>query len=329
MLVLGVETSCDDTGVALVEDGSVCLADVTSRQDDLHARFGGVVPEVASRCHSERLTPLVEGILREADVTYRDLDAVAYTEGPGLIGSLLVGSNFGKSLAYGLGIPCVGVHHLEAHLFSVSFAAEEVPFPHLGLLVSGGHTSLCVASSWTQFESLGETLDDAAGEAFDKVAKILGFGYPGGPAIERAAASASGPFPELPSPRTQRPYDISLSGLKSAVARLARSDTFAHDNIAAAFQTVVVSMLVKRAIGAARETGIGHVTLCGGVAANGFLRERLAQACRESDLSFTPAPLRLAMDNGVMVAGLGAHLIRSGKRATLDAGAFSTVRPKN
>ncbi len=330
MLVLGIETSCDDTGVALVEDGARIVAEATSRQDDLHARFGGVVPEVASRCHSERIAPLVDGILRESNLSYTDIDGIAYTQGPGLIGSLLVGLNFAKSLAYGLGITAIGIHHLEAHLYSTRFAASDcedsVVFPHLALLVSGGHTSLYVVRSWTDFESMGETLDDAVGEAFDKVAKLLGLGYPGGPAIERAAREAQGPFPELPTPKTERPFDFSLSGLKSAVARIVQKGGYEPACVASAFQRVVAELLTSRVLDACAHANLKHVTLSGGVAANRALRGALESACADHGYVFTPAPLALAMDNGVMVAGAGYHRLASGERSPLDAGAFSTSR---
>ncbi len=327
-LVLGIETSCDDTGVALVRDGVEIVAQATSRQDDLHARFGGVVPEVASRCHSERIAPLVTALLDEAGVSLSDLDAIAYTEGPGLIGSLLVGSNFGKTLAFRLGVPAVAVHHLEAHLYSARFEEPNLTFPHLGLLVSGGHTSLYIVRSWEETELLGQTLDDAAGEAFDKVAKLLGLGYPGGPAIQNAATEATGPRPELPTPRTPNPLDVSLSGLKSAVSRLAQTGAYAADAIADAFQSKVVEMLVARVLKAAAEHDLRQVTLTGGVAANALLREELALHCSQNKLHFVAAPLHLAMDNGSMVGGLGYHHLQAGRLAPLDAGAFSTTRPK-
>lgn len=327
--MLGIETSCDDTGVALVEDGQRIVAEATSRQDDLHARFGGVVPEVASRCHAERLAPLTQGILQEAGVTYRNLEGIAYTEGPGLIGSLLVGVNFAKALAFRQSIPAVGIHHLEAHLYSVRFAESEILFPHLALLVSGGHTSLYIVRDWNQAELVGQTLDDAAGEAFDKVAKLLGLGYPGGPALAKAAEKAQGPLPELPIPRTKGEFDFSLSGLKSAVARLVERETYPAESVAAAFQDVVVKLLVSRVAEAARRYGLRQVTLCGGVAANRCLRERLQQQCADQSLSFVAAPFSLAMDNGVMVAGLGYHYLKAGCRSPLDAGAFSTSRLGN
>ena len=325
-LVLGIETSCDDTGVALVRDGVDIVAHATSRQDDLHARFGGVVPEVASRCHSERIAPLVTALLDEAGVSLSDLDAIAYTEGPGLIGSLLVGSNFGKTLAFRLGVPAVAVHHLEAHLYSARFEEPNLTFPHLGLLVSGGHTSLYIVRSWEETELLGQTLDDAAGEAFDKVAKLLGLGYPGGPAIQNAATEATDPRPVLPTPRTPNPLDVSLSGLKSAVSRLAQTGTFAPEAIADAFQSKVVEMLVTRVLKAAEEHDLRQVTLTGGVAANAHLRKELALHCAQKQLHFVAAPLQLAMDNGSMVGGLGYHLLQAGRLAALDAGAFSTTR---
>lgn len=326
MLVLGIETSCDDTGVALVEDGHRILAEATSRQDDLHARFGGVVPEVASRCHAERLAPLTQAILQEAGLTFSDVDGIAYTEGPGLIGSLLVGVNFGKALAYRLAIPAVGIHHLEAHLYSTRFAESEIIFPHLALLVSGGHTSLYIVKEWNRVEVVGQTLDDAAGEAFDKVAKLLGLGYPGGPAVAQAADKAQGPLPELPLPRTKGEFDFSLSGLKSAVARLVERGDYPAADVAAAFQDVVVTLLVSRVMEAAARFELRQVTLCGGVAANRCLRLRLQQRCEERSLSFVAAPFTLAMDNGVMVAGLGYHYLNAGCRSPLQAGAFSTSR---
>ncbi len=313
-LILGLETSCDETSAALVTAEGVILGHVIHSQD-VHADFGGVVPELAARAHLGRVEEVVEGALEEANRTRADLDALAVTVGPGLIGALLVGVAWAKGVSLSLGIPVVPIHHMEAHLFGPSLEDPEARPPFVALLVSGGHTLLLFAPAWGEYYLLGQTRDDAAGEAFDKVAKVLGLPYPGGPAIEALAGQGdSGKFP-LPRPMlrgNQKPpdpdyYDFSFSGLKTAVgtltADLDRSGKLeAHrPDVAAGFQAAAVDVLVSKTMRAVEETGCMRVLLGGGVSANARLREELRARLGTGGKVFVSSP-RLAMDNGAMVA---------------------------
>lgn len=311
MKILGIETSCDETAAAVVEDGRLLLANVIASQAALHGRYGGVVPEVASRQHLEAILPVVDATLRDAGCSWRDIDAIAVTSGPGLVGALLVGVNAAKALAYGRDLPLVGVNHLEAHLYA-SWIDEAHPsahqgalpprFPLLGLIVSGGHTDLVVQSGHGRIRRLGRTRDDAAGEAFDKVARLLGLGFPGGPAIERAAAGAAEPSFRLPRAWLGESDDVSFSGLKTAVLHLVRGDKGPAPPAgvtAAAFQDAVVDVLATKTARAAGREGVKSVVLSGGVAANGPLRRAIAQ--RSPVPVHVPSPV-LCTDNGAMVA---------------------------
>ena len=313
MRVLGIETSCDETAAAVVEDGRRLLANGVASQAHLHGRYGGVVPEVASRQHLAAVLPVVEAALAEADRSWRDLDAIAVTSGPGLAGTLLVGVGAAKALAYAWDLPLISVNHLEAHLYAnwIDEAGEGVPEPALpavGLIVSGGHTDLVVMAGHGEIRRLGRTLDDAAGEAFDKVARLLGLGFPGGPEIERAAGDPGGLL--LPRAWLGESDDFSFSGLKTAVVHLTRGERGRSAGsegrppppaaaIAAAFQESVVDVLAGKTANAARREGARSVLLSGGVAANGPLRRALAER--------SPAPVHVASpvlctDNGAMVA---------------------------
>ena len=333
MKILGIETSCDETGAAVVEDGRHVLSNVVASQARVHARYGGIVPEVASRHHLEGLVPVVEAALKEARCRWSDLDAVAVTYGPGLSGSLLVGVNLAKALAFARSLPFVGVHHLEAHNYA-NWLEDGDPalrgFPILALIVSGAHTDLVLMEGHGRYRRLGRTRDDAAGEAFDKVGRFLGLGYPGGPAIERAAASVGRPSLRLPRAWLGDANDFSFSGLKTAVLRLARQQADAGKGgqplpvaeVAAAFQEAVVDVLVAKAVRAARREGVSQILLSGGVAANTALREALTRR--------SPVPVRvpspaLCTDNGAMVAGCAYFRLQRGPPSGLDLDVFATL----
>jgi N6-L-threonylcarbamoyladenine synthase len=322
MKVLGIETSCDETAAAVVEDGRVLLSNVVASQVDLHARYGGVVPEVASRKHLESILPVIETALSEAGCRLEDIDAVAATVGPGLSGALLVGVNVAKAIVFAYRIPLVAVSHLEAHIYAnwieTNGAVRSEPqFPLLALIVSGGHTELVLMDGHGRYRELGRTRDDAAGEAFDKVARLLELGFPGGPAIERAAAGAQ---PSLRLPRAWLPgtYDFSFSGLKTAVLRIAGEQAgrdLPVGGLAASFQEAVVDVLVAKTVRAAREERVRQILLAGGVAANSALRSALANA---SPVPVRMPPLFLCTDNAVMVAASGYYRLQRGEAAGLD-----------
>jgi N6-L-threonylcarbamoyladenine synthase len=329
--VLGIETSCDETAAAVVEDGRRILSDVVSSQIDVHRRWGGVVPELASRNHLVQALPVVDSALELAKTSLDDLDAIAVTQGPGLAGALLVGVQLAKSLAWISGKPLVGVHHLAGHLHAIRLTDPSPALPFLGLVVSGGHTSLYLVDEGPSYRLLGRTLDDAAGEAFDKVAKMLGLPYPGGAEIDRLAKGGDREALHFPRALRRRPtFDFSFSGLKTAVlqhlesrrepgdpgpAPLARKGL--HD-LCASFQEAVVDVLTERTVRAARQHGILRVVLCGGVAANSRLRELMVERAREADLeTFLPQP-RLCTDNAAMIAAAGTLLFERGDRAGLD-----------
>jgi len=296
--VLGIDTSCDDTGVGVVDDGRV-LANEVESQTALHARFGGVVPEQASREHLGVLDAVVERALDRAGVALTDLDAVAATRGPGLVGALLVGLGYGKALAWGLGLPFVPVHHLEGHI-AAAVAGSGLAPPFLCLIASGGHTALFAIHAWDAIEQLGRSRDDAAGEAFDKVARLLGLGYPGGPALAALAARGDDRAVALPRPMRRQPgFDFSFSGLKTAVAiALERDPGLAPEDVAASFERTAVEALVDVTRRAAQHTGLAELVVAGGVAANARLRATMEMA----GLHATFPPPSLATDNGAMIA---------------------------
>jgi len=329
MRVLGIETSCDETGIGLVEDGRRLLAHTIASQVDLHARFGGVVPEVASRQHLLALIPTLRRTLDQAGLTLRDVEAIGVVHGPGLIGSLMVGVNFAKGLAMALGVPLVGVNHLEAHIYAMWLEEgpppdEEPGFPLVCLLVSGGHTDLVLMEDHGRYRLLGRTRDDAAGEAFDKVARVLGLGFPGGPEVQRVAGSARQPE-DLPRPRLSGSWDFSFSGLKTAVVRRAQAqglypepaerDPEAVANLASGFQSAVADVLVEKTLEAVSATGARGVLVAGGVAANALLRQRFRE--RSPVPVLIPRP-SLCTDNGAMVASCAWFLLQRGQTAGPD-----------
>lgn len=325
--ILGIETSCDETAAAVVEDGRAILSNVIASQVDLHAQYGGVFPELASRMHVEAIGPVVERALREAHVGWGDLDALAVTYGPGLPGSLLVGLNFAKGAALGQGLPLVPVNHLEAHLYAhwlvtgaEGAANGRLEFPLVTLIVSGGHTELILMRNHGEYEYLGGTVDDAAGEAFDKVARMLELGYPGGPAIEQAARPGNPRTFNLPRAWLPESYNFSFSGLKTAVLRTLqqyngpRPPRFVAD-VAASFQAAVAEVLAEKSARAAREFGATALLLSGGVSANEALRQ--AVRARVTVPVYTP-PLILCTDNAAMVAACGTRRFQAGVRAGWD-----------
>jgi N6-L-threonylcarbamoyladenine synthase len=324
VLVLGIETSCDETAAAIVEDGRRVLADVVASQILVHAPYGGVVPEVASRQHVATIVPVIQRTVADAGITLGDLDAIAVTCGPGLVGALLVGVETAKSLAFALGKPLVGVNHLAGHLAAV-FLGDDAPppFPHLALLVSGGHTALIRVDEPGRTSLLGATRDDAAGEAFDKVGKLLGLGYPGGVAIDRLAATGNPRAVELPRALPARDdLDFSFSGLKTAVStRLAKTgipEGPALADFCASFQSAVVDVLVRKSRRALVREGLGALVVCGGVAANRGLRTALAEAAREDGFGLFIPPPKRCTDNAAMIAAEGSALFLRGKRSGLD-----------
>ena len=328
MRVLGIETSCDETGVAVFDGRRGLLADALFSQIEMHRAYGGVVPELASRDHVRRVLPLIDQVLATAGLGRGDLDAVAYTAGPGLIGALLVGAGVAQGLAFGLGIPALGVHHMEAHLLAPMLEPAPPAFPFLALLVSGGHSLLVDVTALGRYEVLGESLDDAAGEAFDKAAKLLGLGYPGGPAIERLAASGNPARFRFPRPMTDRPgLDFSFSGLKTYTATTVRAhadEPAAAADIARAFSDAVVDTFVIKCRRALRQTGRRTLVVAGGVSANRMLRAALDELGREYATRVCyPAP-QFCTDNGAMVAHAGYLRLVAGE--TSDA-AYA-VRPR-
>jgi N6-L-threonylcarbamoyladenine synthase len=329
--ILGIETSCDETAASVVRDGRIVLSSVVSSQIDIHARFGGVVPEIASRAHVELLTPVIAEALVEAGVDETGIDAIACTVGPGLIGSLLVGVSAAKATALVWDVPFVGVNHLEAHFVAAFLEEPELEPPIVVLLVSGGHTLLVEVSEIGKYRVIGSTIDDAAGEAFDKVARFLGLGYPGGPAIDREAMSGDPlaiRFPRgLIDDTGDHKHDFSFSGLKTSVINHVRKhpDVGTAD-VCASFQEAVVDVLVTKARRAADELGAKGLALAGGVAANSLLRERLLDACTEDGLhGFLPSRA-MCTDNAAMIAATGFYRLRDDGPTPLDVGADPNLR---
>lgn len=334
--ILGIETSCDETAAAVVIDGKTIVSNVVASQIDLHAQYGGVFPELASRAHVEKIGYVVEQAMKDAGIGYDRLDAIAVTRGPGLVGSLLVGINYAKGLALATDKPLLGIHHLEGHIYSLWLTepAQEVKFPVLVLIVSGGHTELLLMTGHGQYERLGSTLDDAAGEAFDKVGRMLGLPFPGGPNIERASQNGNAIAYDFPRARLDMSYDFSFSGLKTAVMREAmvmptggssrqpgsekhaqlRSDVSVND-LAASFQRAVVTVLSEKAARAAREYNVSEILMAGGVSANQALRKTIRHM---SELPVRYPPLNLCTDNAAMIAAAAHYRFISGLRSDLD-----------
>jgi N6-L-threonylcarbamoyladenine synthase len=325
--ILAIETSCDETAAAVVEDGRVVKSSVVSSQADLHARFGGVVPEVAGRAHVDLLTPVVTEAMDIADATAGELDAVAATIGPGLIGSLLVGVSAAKAYAWAWGIPFVGVNHLEGHLHAAFLEEPDIALPAVVLLVSGGHTMLIHMRAPGRYRLLGQTIDDAAGEAFDKVARFLGLGYPGGPAIERAAAAGDPRAILFPRGLRHDGYSFSFSGLKTAViTHVRKHPEAATADVAASFQEAVVDVLVEKTMRAAASTGARSVCIGGGVAANSALRERVVSAAQADGRTALIPSRAMCTDNAAMVGATAWYRLGLDGPTPLDAGANPNLR---
>lgn len=326
-LILGIETSCDETAAAVVANGSDVLSNVISSQIDIHARYGGVVPEVASRAHVEMMTPVIAQAMVEAGVEKDDITAIAATVGPGLIGSLLIGVSAAKSLSLVWNKPFVAVNHLEAHLYSAFLEEPDLELPVVVLLVSGGHTMLILMEGHGKYRLLGQTLDDAAGEAYDKVARYLGLGYPGGPIIDKMAANGDPHAVKFPRAMAKDGYDFSFSGLKTSVVNYVRKNPDVADvDIAASFQEAVVDVLLTKAQRAVHEFGATGISLAGGVAANSLLRERtLALAAEDGIKGYVPSR-SMCTDNAAMIASVGWWRYHSDGPASLDYGADSSLR---
>jgi N6-L-threonylcarbamoyladenine synthase len=325
--ILGIETSCDETAVGVVEDGTVVRSSVVASQVDLHARFGGVVPEIASRAHLELINPVIAEALVEAGTEIGDLAAVAACAGPGLAGSLLVGVSAAKAIALVAGIPYVGVNHLEAHLYAAFCEEPDLEPPLAVLLVSGGHTMVVAMEGHGRYRLLGQTVDDAAGEAFDKVARLLGLGYPGGPAIDRVATVGNPEAVNFPRPMLDEGYDFSFSGLKTAVATYLRREPDAEvADVAASFQDAVVEVCITKLLRAAAAVEAKTVVIGGGVAANSRLRTRLLDEVEaDGRRAFLPSP-SLCTDNGAMIAAAAWWRLRSDGPTPLSGGAYPGLR---
>ena len=326
MIVLAIETSCDETAAAVVDGGRKVLSSVVASQDDVHAAYGGVVPELASRRHLEVLMPVVRRALTTASMRLGDVDGLAVTYGPGLVGSLLIGCSAAKAMAYACRRPLVGVNHLEGHICAAFLEGDPPDFPFLALVVSGGHTALYMAREPRRYERIGQTRDDAAGEAFDKVAKLLGLGFPGGPAIERTARAGDPRAIVFPTANmSDGAPDFSFSGIKTAVSlhvrRAGMLDAARIADIAASFQATAVKMLVRKTVKAARGAGVRRLVLTGGVAANTALREALEAECRERGWVLHVPSRALCTDNAAMIAAAGHDRLEAGERAPLSLNA--------
>ena len=327
MLVLGIETSCDETGVALYDNEQGLLGDALYSQVKMHAEYGGVVPELASRDHVRKLVPLIREVCKQAGKTLSDVEAIAYTAGPGLIGALMVGASTGRALALALNIPAVGVHHMEGHLLAPMLEENPPSFPFVALLVSGGHTQLVRVDGIGEYQLLGESLDDAAGEAFDKAAKMMGLDYPGGPLIAKLAEKGDSSAYSFPRPMTDRPgLDFSFSGLKTFTLNTVEAARKANDgelseqdaaNIAAAFEDAVVETLAIKCRRALQHTGMKHLVIAGGVSANKKLRIRLDEIAKKERSTLFYARPAFCTDNGAMIAYAGCQRLMAGERASL------------
>ena len=331
MYILGIETSCDESAAAVVQDGTVILSSSVSSQIEIHHRYGGVVPELASRKHIEAIIPVVETAVNDSGIKTSQIDAVAATRGPGLVGALLVGFSFAKSYAYALGIPLVGVNHLEGHINSVFLEPEAPPFPFVTLLVSGGHTAIYYVTSHTAAELMGQTRDDAVGEAFDKVAKLLGLGYPGGGIMDRLSKEGNPDAIAFTRPYLDKSeYDFSFSGIKTAVSHYVGKhqpvDKARMADIAAGFQAAVVEVLAYKLINAALKKGCKHIAVVGGVAANSGLRQKVRSDGEARGLKVHIPSVLLCGDNAAMIAAAGYHYLNAGMRGSLNDDVFSRTK---
>ncbi len=331
MNILGIETSCDDTAAAIVRDGREIVSNIISSQNEFHEKYGGIVPEIASRKHVELILYVIQNALDTAGMTYEGIDVIAVTHRPGLVGSLLIGLSAAKSIAYCHGKPLVGVNHLSGHVYANFLNKPDLDLPHLSLTVSGGHTLVMYVTSPTQYTVLGHTVDDAIGEAYDKVAKFLGLGFPGGPVIDRMAKEGNPNAVEFPSPLIySKDLNFSFSGLKTAVIRYVTEQKHAereinYADIVASFQKAAIKVLIKKVLKAAQEKRVSTITLSGGVAANSALRETLIAEARQHGIRVCYPPLVLCTDNGAMIAGVAYHLYQAGVRSGFDLNAYPAI----
>ena len=320
MTMLGIETSCDDTSASIVKNGHEILSDIVSSQVELHAKFGGIVPEIASRKHVEMVNAVIRESLDTAGIDFGEIDGIAVSNRPGLLGALLVGVSAAKSIAAVLDIPLIGIHHLEGHIYANFLVNPDFGFPFICLVVSGGHTDLVLVKGHGDYEMLGRTRDDAAGEAFDKSARVMGLGYPGGPIIDRLAENGNPKAVTFPRSVMGDSLDFSFSGLKTAIIRFVKQSdgTVSIEDIAASFQAAVVDMLVKTTMTAVERTGIRRVALAGGVAANNGLKMRMIEEAEKRCLDLSYPPPRLCTDNAAMIACVGYYRLMRGERNGLD-----------
>ena len=329
--IFSIESSCDETSAAIVKNGSEVLASTVLTQIDTHALFGGVVPEIASRKHIENITMVLENTLKESNMTMNEIDAIAVTYGPGLIGSLLIGLQAAKTLAFVYNKPLIPVHHIAGHIYANN-VEKNMQFPLIALVVSGGHTELIYMKEDYSFEFLGGTLDDAVGEAYDKVARVIGLKYPGGPEIDKLAHVGKDTYP-LPLPLDDDSYNFSFSGLKSAVINLNhneldRGNKIIKENLACSFQTRVVDILTKKTMRALKEKNVKNLIVAGGVAANKGLREKLTELCQAENVNLTVPDLKYCTDNAVMIGAAGYYAYKLGRIADLSLNATATDKLK-
>jgi N6-L-threonylcarbamoyladenine synthase len=331
MIILGIESSCDETAAAIVKGGTTILSSIVASQTDVHHQYGGVVPELASRMHVEAIVPVVDQAIEKAGISIREIDGVAATRGPGLIGALLVGFSFARSFAWARQLPFAGVNHLEAHIYSLFLTAHPPDLPFIALVVSGGHTNIYHVSSKDTFELIGQTRDDAAGEAFDKVAKMLGLGYPGGPIIEKLAQTKDPDVIQFPrSMLDKKSFDFSFSGIKSAVARYVHENSIHTDDekaqVASSFQAAVIDVLSQKLINAARSKACSSIGISGGVAANQTFIRHLKKKAASHQIDVVAPPVDLCGDNAAMIAARGCTMIEQGQVCTLEHDVFSRTR---
>ena len=330
--ILAIESSCDETAAAVVRNGREVLSNVIYSQIDLHTLYGGVVPEIASRKHIDKINQVVEKAITDSGMQLKDMDAIAVTYGPGLVGPLLVGVSFAKALAYGANLPIIGVHHIEGHICANYIANKELEPPFMCLIVSGGHTHLVKVADYGKYEILGKTEDDAAGEAFDKVARAIGLGYPGGPKIDRVSKSGNPEAIKFPRAKVGgSEYDFSFSGLKSAVLNYLNTasmnnETIVTEDVAASFQQAVIDVLVGHSMEALNQYGYKKFAIAGGVASNSGLREAFENACKERDIEFFLPPPILCTDNAAMIGSAAYFEYISGVRHGLDLNAVPNLK---
>lgn len=332
MRILAIESSCDETSMSIIEDGTKDLGTVILSQIDIHKLYGGVVPEIASRHHVESVTIVLEETLKKASLTMDDIDAIAVTYGPGLIGSLLIGVMAAKTLSYIYNKPLIPVHHIAGHIYANNLV-KRLEFPLIALVISGGHTDLIYMEKDFSFKKIGGTLDDAVGECYDKVARVLGIPYPGGPSIDRLAHMGNDTY-NLPIPLNDESYNFSFSGLKSAVINLAhneeqRGNTLRKEDFACSFQNRVVDILTKKTIKALKEYDVKNLIVAGGVSANSAIRESLEKACNENNINLTVPPLLYCTDNAAMIGAAGYYAYQKGKIADLNLNAKATINLEN